>query len=592
LFASRSTIPKPGVIENFAILYAIVMKITEKYIVIARPSIKTGSGSKAFVIVETNDKFLEGFSVDYFSKTEAKPLKVAQAEVEKHLGLSVLNKRQDDEEVRKASLRSTVSFLFQHQNLVANKHSVFYRFDDYYKRKDTIDDFPILIGWATSEYLLYFREREQKRKELKTQEKLAKSLKLKEEEIQTQLVSIIGNYYNVIGLELESNISLSALKKIAKKLPEISGASYSDSNLAGKLEHKKTEREVVRGKLNEVQELLSLLETNSTLTHGHAAQLRFIDITGSLESNAELLVCPVCRNTNTDLSDEIHAIHQSRQELKRELTKIGVYKQDNSKQIEELQKERNSYKKDISRITSEIDAIEKQDMALKNNQSLRDQAFLAKGMAEAKIDNLFLRQGQSIQSIDVEELIDRIKWLEEKIGGFDLKAKISDAEAFLSQKMTEICRQLDFEEELEPGKLRFLIENFVFYYHFQDKDIIGLSEMGSGANWLACHLSLFIAFLHLNCREKNSSIPTFLFIDQPSQVYFPTKYGELGDESEEAKDENIKQVRNIFRVIVNALKAIEYECGFLPQIVVMEHADEDEFKGYVKARWRDRDKLI
>jgi hypothetical protein len=45
--------------------------------------------------------------------------------------------------------------------------------------------------------------------------------------------------------------------------------------------------------------------------------------------------------------------------------------------------------------------------------------------------------------------------------------------------------------------------------------------------------------------------------------------------------------------MIKALTAIEDECGFLPQIVVTEHADEDEFSEYVKARWKkDGEKLV
>lgn len=597
LFASRSTIPK-GVVEDFSILYSIILKVSEKHIVIARPSAKTGNGSKAFVKVETSGQFLEGISADYFSDLEPRPMKEVQIEVEKHLGLSVLDTRLDEEEDKqkgggKASLRSCVPFLFQHQNLIANKHSIFYRFEDFYKRKKTIDDFPILIGWESSEYFIYRRELEQKQKELKAHDKLVKSLKLKDEEIQSRLRAIIESYYNIIGLELDAEFSLSELKKIAKKLPDVNNSIYADSNLKGKIQVKSETRKALRVQLTEVQELLALLETNSELTQGHAAQLRFLEMTSNLESNNESLVCPVCRSSNTALSDEIFAIHHSKEELKKELAKIDVYKEDNSQQIEELRKRRNSHKRQIAIISSEIDALEKQDKELLNKKSLRDQAFLAKGMAEANIKNLFSTDGQNVLSTDIDELKERITWLKSKLEGFDLKSKIKDAEVFLSNKMTDICNNLDFEDELKPGILRFSIEDFVFYYHFKDREKIYLSEMGSGANWLACHLSLFIALLHLNCREKNSTIPSFLFIDQPSQVYFPTKYGEAEEGLEEKTDENIMQVRNIFKVIIEALTAIEDECGFLPQIVVMEHADEVEFDKYVRARWKkDGEKLI
>jgi hypothetical protein len=316
LFAKRSTIPK-GVIENFSELYSIVLKVSEKYIVIARPSAKTGNGSKAYIKVETNEQFLDDISAVYFSDVELKPLKLVQAEVEKHLGLSVLNTSvEDDGTDDKASLRSAVSFLFQHQNLIANKHSIFYRFEDFYKRKKTIADFPILIGWTTSEYFLYFRELEKKQKKLSDYEKLIKSLKLKDDEIQERLKSIVENYFSVIGLELEADIPLSELKKIAKNLPSMSELSYADANLKGKIQEKNIERETLQMKLSETEELLALLEANSTLTQGHVAQLRFLEMTSRIEANEDSLVCPVCRNTSTTISDEMNSIKHSREELK------------------------------------------------------------------------------------------------------------------------------------------------------------------------------------------------------------------------------------------------------------------------------------
>lgn len=335
LFSTRSTIPK-GEVENFSILYSIVLKASEKYIVIARHSAKTWKGNKAFVKVETSDQFLNAVSVEYFSDIEDKPIKEAQRIVENHLGLSVLDTRLDEEDDKqkeggKATLRSFVSYLFQHQNLIANKHSIFYRFDDYYKRKKTIEDFPILIGWETSEYFLYWRELEQKNKELKIHNKLVKNLKLKNEELQSRLKSIIQSYYNVIGLELDTELSLSDLRKIAQKLPDVSNKVYADSNLKGKIQHNEVERENLRHQLNEILELLALLETNSTLTQNHAAQLRFLNMTSSLESSNDILVCPVCHSKNSGLSDEIHAIYHSKEELKSELAKIDVYTLSKSK---------------------------------------------------------------------------------------------------------------------------------------------------------------------------------------------------------------------------------------------------------------------
>src|SRR5690606_27441979 len=114
------------------------------------------------------------------------------------------------------------------------------------------------------------------------------------------------------------------------------------------------------------------------------------------------------------------------------------------------------------------------------------------------------------------------------------------------------------------------------------------SEMGSGSNWLAIHLSAFLGFLYLHSVTESSRIPSILILDQPSQVYFPKVYGKLEEEEtndNNKKDDNILQVKNIFKVLSHEITTIESECGFKPQIIVLEHADEEEFSQFIKYRW-------
>ena len=42
--------------------------------------------------------------------------------------------------------------MLQHQNLIANKHSLFYRFDEKEKREQTIEQFKIFAGYVSQEY--------------------------------------------------------------------------------------------------------------------------------------------------------------------------------------------------------------------------------------------------------------------------------------------------------------------------------------------------------------------------------------------------------------------------------------------------------
>ena len=65
-------------------------------------------------------------------------------------------------------------------------------------------------------------------------------------------------------------------------------------------------------------------------------------------------------------------------------------------------------------------------------------------------------------------------------------------------------------------------------------------------------------------------------------------------ENEQKKvDDNIVQVKNIFKVIYDEILTIKEECGYKPQVIVLEHADEDEFGQFIKYRWsKQGDKLI
>jgi len=411
--------------------------------------------------------------------------------------------------------------------------------------------------------------------------------------LKEQLKTLIENYYKAIGFELEDDLSLADLRKIAEKLPSITTHSYTDSNLKLEIENKAKYQSELKAELSEKELLLNQLSNNTQSSQNYANYLEQFKLMNAYHSEKQEMVCPVCKSNTPALVESVKFVLDSKNNLREELSKIGNYTGDCSEQIELLQKERDLLKKQIKKLTIEINNFEKLDSDFQKIKSFQEKSLILKGATESNIQHL-LNQNKIVKgSIDLVEMMNRIKWLEEKLDGYDLKAKISEAETFLSKRMTEICNKLDFEAELKPGKLRFSLTDFSFYYNFNDKERIYLSEMGSGANWLSCHLSLFIAILHLNCKSRKSSIPSFLMIDQPSQVYFPREYRQSDNDKNTNIDENIAQVKNIFKVIAEEIKKINSDCGFEPQIIVMDHADEPEFNDFVKSRWKkDGDKLI
>jgi hypothetical protein len=93
--------------------------------------------------------------------------------------------------------------------------------------------------------------------------------------------------------------------------------------------------------------------------------------------------------------------------------------------------------------------------------------------------------------------------------------------------------------------------------------------------------------------NKKCSVPSFIFFDQPSQVYFPTD----NDFKNSGKEGDIQKVSQVYDVILDTLDKINEESGFLPQVIVTDHADKlplknGDFEKFVRKRWRDGEKLI
>lgn len=132
-----------------------------------------------------------------------------------------------------------------------------------------------------------------------------------------------------------------------------------------------------------------------------------------------------------------------------------------------------------------------------------------------------------------------------------------------------------------------------------------LWEIGSGENWMAYHLAALLALhgIFLN-RGNNNPVPTFLVIDQPSQVYFPSDDSyEATVQSDETSGlpltkrrrrhlDDLESTKRIFSSLARAHQSFQ---GRL-QIIVLDHADAHAWGGVdgVKgvANWRNEEDFL
>ena len=595
LCSTRCTIPK-GKITDFSYLYVLVMGIGDNTYIIARYN--WDNGGKMYFSKEEKDFDYKVLSLGYFSEKPTLPYKDAQYEIECALGLFVTNMATDaDQQGKKASLRNMVSYLFQHQNLMASKFALFYRFSDYYKRKDIIDQFPVFAGMISQEYYSDLIQLNTLKAQLKQKYKKQKANEKSTAYIKENLSPLLTDYFALLEKDFDDKISAQKMLKMASNLPE-----FDDTQLFG--ESKIAERySVLNEKLEELRNeereiLLKIKNIDNASKTGNEFTEMLMDLkqqTTVAEIEATEYICPLCGHDCQEIAENDSQLIEATEWLDNELKITEKYTADFSEDVRKLKDEHSKIDAKIIEVWKQIEMVEQKFISSKALVSKREKVNYAKARialyAEMSDSGIF----ETVDE-DIAELKEKIQQLEEKIQGFDVDTKKAKAQAFLSENMNRLSLSLDFEDEYRPINLNFglLDETFDIYQYQNNREKIHLYEMGSGANWVSCHIALFLSFLRYFAKQDNSPMPLFMFFDQPSQVYFPQ-----GD----SKDDEITQadlmaVNKMYKTIFDEINSIGEDTGILPQIIIVDHVDgnnlecEKEFEEYVRCNWRNGQALI
>ncbi len=595
LCSTRCTIPK-GKITEFAYLYSLVMAIGDNTYVIARYN--WNDGGKMHFIKEKEDFELEKLELSYFMEKSQLLCKDVKDEIEYALGLLITNMAKDAEQQgKKASLRNMVSYLFQHQNLMASKFALFYRFSDFYKRKDVIDQFPVFAGMISQEYYSDLIQLNTLKDQLKQKYKKQKANEKSTAYIKERLSTLLLDYFALLEQDFDENISVQKMLKIASDLPEFDDTQlYGESKITERYSELNDELEDLRNKEREI--LLKIHDIDSASGTGSSFVHMLKDLkqqTSVAGIETDQYTCPLCGHECQEITENDSKLIEATEWLDSELRITEKYTADFSEDVRKLREEHSKIDEKIKDVWKQIKTIEQKFISTKELASKKEKVNYAKARIELYIE---MSRSGIFEDVDkdIEKLKEKISILEEKIRGFDVNKKMIKAEAFLSDNMNHLSQTLDFEEEYRPINLNFGLTDgsFDIYQHQKNNEIVHLYEMGSGANWVSCHIALFLSFLHYFAGQENSPMLLTMFFDQPSQVYFP----QGDDKNDVITQADLKAVNKMYTTIFDEMKLIEKETGILPQIIIVDHVDGNNleckggFNEYVRCNWRNGKALI
>lgn len=611
-----NTIPK-GVITDSAAIYYVALSVNEQEMVIARdPELSTKAFFRRVEVFDSDE-----IQRDYFNRNYFRPLD----EFKKHLrgffldiddvdeSLAAKANRRSNAKAATPSIRSFSSFILQHQNLVANKHALFYRFDEKEKRDQAINHTKIFLGLVDQKYFHLSQEYERLSGEMNRLKRQKDANNRATDNYKQKVGPVLSQLYAMMGFEDEP-LSLHAIlrnpedaKNQLDKIIVPEKINHNSDAVTQRYNQLKLERSQKTAKLRKLQ------RQSASINKHIQEEERFVDNISQFNSpkhvHISASVCPFCHTEKESLRESAEKLQQAITKVSGNLAQARPMKAQFESSLVDVKRNIEAFDKELTALNQQITEIEKTEKQLAEQKSLYESVLMQKAKLFALLDTLNMADDAELEK-EIQELKKQLKVINKGLKQYDVKKGLEKAAGKVNEYMAEIGSQFEFEASYKPINLHFSFETFDLYHLTPEDEKIYLRSMGSGANWLYSHVTLFLA-LHKYFAELGDkcSIPSILFFDQPTQVYFPNFKRDNSDsfkeqkgqealqrlETERVVDEDIKAVENLFSQLSIYCNEVEELNGFCPQIIVTDHADDltlsngVSFESLVNEnRWRTR----
>lgn len=492
-----------------------------------------------------------------------------------------------------ANFRHARIFSFQPQFVIAQPNQLFYNQDDNFVKMAIKDTLPYFLGAINADSLQIEREISKKKRLLNqlSREKREED-KLKEDGV-SKAYSLIEEAKEIGVLEKKTNPK--SVKEAYEILLKVKDWEYNELELKGDdsgLKKLIEERLEYKNKLGKIEDDINAVKHYMKTANKYSNEIRQQEI--RLESigffdaeNTNTNTCPLCDShlevpnpTIQNIKSNLIEIRNDLKNTRQESPRVQTY-------LDNLDDSQIEIQNKLEIVERGITALYKQKDKARTLRDLNIRRGRVIGRVSLFLENIEIEETKSSLVQRMKILQDEIKILSEKVDKESTEEKLNSILNRINLQMTEWSNLIDVEYQGNP--IRFDIKNLDLIVDTEDKPIALSKGIGSGANWVAYHLLLLMA-LHKTFVKKDRPVPRFLFIDQPTQVYYPPENNPSIIEINSEGSSDDKAVKAMFDFMYMVAK--ELSPNF--QIIVMDHAllSNNEFKESIVEIWRDGNKLI
>lgn len=494
-----------------------------------------------------------------------------------------------------ANVRHALLFCFQQQSEVISQRHLFHKQGEPFVPQAIKDVLPYFLGAVTDDHVAKMQELRMLRRDLRASEKKLSELETIRGAGFTRAHALLAEACD-LGLRSTAEMPeswhecVAALSDVYRQPAEQEQALGSAGDQFMQLQD---ERARLTEDLRAVKTQLEAAKALSADRHGFAregsaqlSRLRSIGLFPSAGDTTGQQPCPICHSPIPD--DVVPNTDQFQAAIDRLSQEVRTV-EDRSPQMDQvLQTFRDRIGDVTRRLRSNREALEAIQNSHEQIARIRDASARRSyilGRIALYLESLPVAADDSELRQTIEQLRDKIDTLDAELSSEVVEERIQSFLALMGQGMSTWSQQLnlefsEFPLRLDAKRLTVVADT--------DRGPVPMEHMGSGANWVGYHLIAHLA-LHRWFAEHDRPVPHFLFVDQPSQVYFPQDPS-VETERDGPRDEDRQAVTAMYRIARDVADQLN---GGL-QIIMTDHADIDEgwFQECIIERWRGDSKLV
>ncbi|MCY4532894.1 MAG: DUF3732 domain-containing protein [Gammaproteobacteria bacterium] len=490
-----------------------------------------------------------------------------------------------------ATIRHALALCFQPQDEIIRRQQLFHGAADNFIAQALKDTLPYLLGAVDDDYLKRREELKRLKDRLRQHERQLRELSSLRGDGVTKASTLLAEARNAgLSTSLASTWEevVSALRGVADLPGTAIDVDAPDETEYQRLSDERNQLQRQQRQLrDEIAAARSFEHDESAFSREASEQRARLVSIGIFDGSDPTHTCPLCSQDLGEPADlpEVGQLQGVLTDITSRLDTVKRAAPQVERAISELESKLQAVQAELSRNRAEMEVVQSTSDRV---QQLRDEATrraLIVGRISLYLESLpDLPDTQALER-EAQRLRDQCESLEAELSEERVKERIDSITSILGRRMSDWAWSLELEHSASP--LRLDLKKLTIVADTPDGPV-PMDRMGSGENWVGYHLIGHLA-LHEWFVDRDRPVPRFLFLDQPSQVYFPPEKdtdGSMSTVSENDREAVLRMFRFVFDIVNE--RAPHF------QVVITEHADinEDWYQDAVVERWRQGLKLV